>query len=107
MSQQEHLLGLERSRDSSTASPSRMDTDVIVESVMVENVGESVAPSESTTQRSVVTPPEGESAQEMATDPPTSPVSPNEDDLLSGATAVSVEAGMATLWVDSTPERWR
>ena len=87
------------------ASPSRMDPDVIVKSVTVENVGESVAPSVSATQGSVATPPEGELAQDMETDPPTSPVSPNEDDLLSGAAAASVEARMATLWVDSTPER--
>ena len=53
---------------------------------------------------SVATPLEGELVQNMETEPPVSPMSPNEDDLLSGAAAVTVEAGMASLRVASSPE---
>ena len=49
-------------------------------------------------------PPEGEPDQAMDTRPPVSPVSPNEDDLLSGTAAVGVEAGLASLRVTSSPE---
>ena len=40
----------------------------------------------------------------METNPPASPVSPNEDDLLTGATATGVEAELASLWVTSSRE---
>ena len=86
------------------ASPSSVDPDVIVESVMVENVGEGVASPRSTTQELVAGPPEGQSVQAMEMEPPVSPVDPNEDDLLSGATTASMEAGLASLWVTSSPE---
>ena len=86
------------------ASPSGLDPDVIIKSVTVENVGEGVAPSWSTTQESVTGPPEGELVQAMETEPPVSPMSPNEDDLLSGAATASVEVGMASLQVTSLLE---
>ena len=42
----------------------------------------------------------------METNPPASPVTPNEDDLLMGATAAAteVETGLASLQVTSLPE---
>ena len=42
----------------------------------------------------------------METNPLVSPVSPNEDDLLTGATATTagVETELASLWVTSSPE---
>ena len=89
-----------------TESPSRTGPDVIVEKEMVEDMTEGDAPSVSTMQESAATPPGQEAAQAMDTDPPpNSPVSPNEDDILSGATVAGVEAEMATLTVASTPER--
>ena len=62
-------------------------------------MGEGVTPSRSATQEPVAGPPEGEPEQDMETESPTSPVSPNEDDLLSGAAVVGVEAGLASLRV--------
>ena len=67
-------------------------------------MAEDGTPSVSAMQESAAVPPGEEPAQTMDTDPPpTSPVSPNEDDILSGATEAGVEAGMATLRVTSTP----
>ena len=80
-------------------SPAEMDPHIIVESMTVENVGEGVTPPRSTTQESVAGLLEEEQVQAMETEPPVSPVFPNEDDLLSGAAAASVEAGMASLQV--------
>ena len=40
----------------------------------------------------------------MDTNPPASPVSSNEDDLLTGATAAGMEAELASLQVTSSPE---
>ena len=50
--------------------------------------------------------PEGEQDQPMDTNPPGSPVTPNEDDLLTGATgaAAGVETELASLRVTSSPE---
>ena len=48
--------------------------------------------------------PERETEQDMETEGPGSPVTPNEDDLLTGAGAADVEMGMASLHVDS-PDR--
>ena len=68
---------------------------------MAEVMTEGGALLASATQESAAAPPGEEVAQAMETDPPpTSPVSPNEDEILSGAT----EAGMATLRA-FTPER--
>ena len=80
------------------------DPNIIVESKMVENVGEGVAPSRSATQEPTAGPPEGEPEQAMDTKPPASPVSPNEDGLLSGTAAAGVEVGLASLRVTSSPE---
>ena len=48
--------------------------------------------------------PERETKQDMETEGPGSPVTPNEDDLLTGAGATDVETGIASLHVDS-PDR--
>ena len=48
--------------------------------------------------------PERETEQAMETEGPGSPVTPNEDDLLTGAGAADVETGIASLHVDS-PDR--
>ena len=71
---------------------------------MVEIVEEDSTWSESATQEPATGPPEGEREQPMETNPPASPVSPNEDDLLTGATAAGVEVELASLWVTSSPE---
>ena len=84
--------------------PHGTDLDVIVESEMVEDVEGGDAQSEGTTQESTAGPPEGEQEQSMETNPPDSPVSPNEDDLLTGATTTGVEMELASLWVTSLPE---
>ena len=73
---------------------------------MTKVMMEGGAPSVSATQESAAAPPGEEMAQAMETDPPPiSPVSPSEDDILSGAMEADVEAGMTTLRVTSTPER--
>ena len=59
--------------------------------------------SESTTQEPTTSPPEGEQDQPMDTNSPSSPVSPNEDDLLTRTTAAGVEAELASLQVTSSP----
>ena len=48
--------------------------------------------------------PERETEQDMETEGPGSLVTPNEDDLLTGAAAADVETGIASLHVDS-PDR--
>ena len=82
----------------------RMGLNVIVESEMVENVEGGDATSGSATQEPAVSPPEGEQEQSMETNPLASPVSPHEDDLLTGATTAGMEMEMASLRVASLPE---
>ena len=45
--------------------------------------------------------PQRETEQDMETEGPGSPVTPNEDDLLTGAGTADVETGIASLHVDS------
>ena len=105
ISRLEELLGLEQSREPPTGQG---HLDVIVEettetTVMTADEAESGA-----------TPPGGptgganapkrETEQDMETEGPGSPVTPNEDDLLTGAAAADVETGIASLHVDS-PDR--
>ena len=45
--------------------------------------------------------PERETEQDMETEGPGSPVTPNKDDLLTGAGAADVETGIASLHIDS------
>ena len=102
ISRLEELLGLEQSREPPTGQ-GRLD--VIVEettetTVMTADEAESGAtpPGGPTGDANV---PERETEQDMETEGPGSPVTPNEDDLLTGASAADVETGIASLHVDS------
>ena len=95
----EELLGLEQPREPPTGQG---PLDVIVEETTETTV---------MTAESGATPPGGptgdataplrETEQDMETEGPGSPVTPNEDDLLTGAGAADVETGIASLHVDS------
>ena len=85
-------------------APPQTDLDIIVESEMVEIAEGGDAQSEGTIREPTAGPPEGEQEQPMETNPPDSPVSPNEHDLLSGTTAAGVEMELASLRVTSSPE---
>ena len=104
ISQQELLLGHRRSGDAAMVPPHGTDLDVIVESETVKIVEGGDTQSEGTTQESTTGPPEGEQEQPMETNPLDSPVSPNEDDLLTGTAAAGVEMELASLRVTSSPE---
>ena len=102
ISQLEELLGLEQSREPPTGQ-GRLD--VIVEettemTVMTANEAESGAtpPGDPTQDANV---PERETEQDMETEGPGSPVTPNEDNLLTGVGAADVETGIASLHIDS------
>ena len=102
ISRLEELLGLEQPREPPTGQ-GRLD--VIVEettetTVMTAEEAESGAtPPGGPTQDA--TAPERETEQDMETEGPGSPVTPNEDDLLTGAGAADVETGIASLHIDS------
>ena len=98
----EELLGLEQSREPPTAQ-GRLD--VIVEettemTVMTAEEAESGA-THLGGPTGDATAPIREAEQDMETEGPGSPVTPNEDDLLMGAGAADVETGIASLHVDS------
>ena len=102
ISRLEELLGLEQSREPPTAQGC---LNVIVEettetTVMTAEEAESGAtpPGGPTGD---ATAPVREAEQGMETEGPGSPVTPNEDDLLTGAGAADVETGIASLHVDS------
>ena len=102
ISRLEELLGLEQSREPPKAQ-GRLD--VIVEettemTVMTAEEAESGAtpPGGPTGD---ATAPVREVEQDMETEGPGSPVTPNEDDLSTGAGAADVETGIASLHVDS------
>ena len=98
----EELLGLEQPWEPPTAQ-GRLD--VIVEettetTVMTAEEAESGAtPPGGPTGDATV--PVRKTEQDMETEGPGSPVTPNEDDLLTGAGAADVETGIASLHVDS------
>ena len=102
ISRLEELLGLEQSREPPTGQ-GRLD--VIIEettetTVMMADEAESGAtPPGGLTGDATV--PERETEQDMETEGPGSPVTPNEDDLLTGAGTADVEMGIASLHVDS------
>ena len=104
ISRLEELLGLEQSWEPPTGQGC---LDVIVEettemTVMTADEAESGAtPPRGPTGANT---PERETEQDMDTEGPGSPVTPNEDDLLTGAAAADVETGIASLHVDS-PDR--
>ena len=99
ISQLEELLGLEQSREPPTGQGS---LDVIVEETTQTTADEAesgATPPGGQTQDA--TAPKRETEQDMETEGPGSPVTPNEDDLLTGAGAADVETGIASLHVDS------
>ena len=101
----EELLGLEQSREPSTGQG---HLDVIVEettetTVMTADEGVSGATPPGGPTEGANTP-QREAEQDMDTEGPGSPVTPNEDDLLTGAATADVETVIASLHVDS-PDR--
>ena len=102
ISRLEELLGLEHSREPPTGQ-GRLD--VIVEEttemtvVMADEAESGATPPGGPTRDANA--PERETEQDMETEGPGSPVTPNEDDLLTGASAADVETGIAPLHVDS------
>ena len=102
ISRLEELLGLEQPWEPPTAQ-GRLD--VIVEettetTVMTAEEAESGATPPGGPTGDATTPVR-ETEQDMETEGPGSPVTPNEDDLLTGASAADVEMGIASLHVDS------
>ena len=102
ISRLEELLGLGQSQEPPTGQ-GRLD--VIVEdttemTVVTANEAESGATPPGGPTRDANAP-EREMEQDMETEGPGSPVTPNEDDLLTGASAADVETGIASLHVDS------
>ena len=87
-------------------APPQRDLDTIVEEVTVETVEEGNTQARGVTQESTAPSPRREEEQPMDVHPRASPVSPTEDDLLTGAaTAVTgVEMELASLQVTSSPE---
>ena len=105
ISQLEELLGLEQPREPPTAQGC---LDVIVEettetTVMTAEEAESGATPPGGPTGDATTPVR-EMEQDMETEGPGSPVTPNEDDLLTGAGTADVEMGIASLHVDSPDE---
>ena len=105
ISRLEELLGVGQSQEPPTGQGS---LDVIVEEVtetpmvMADEAEAGATPSGGPTQDANV--PVRETEQAMETEGPGSPVTPNEDDLLTGAGAADVETGIASLHVNS-PDR--
>ena len=104
ISQLEELLGLEQPQEPSTAQGS---PDVIVEEATEKTM---MADEETESEATPLRGPSGDAAtpvreteQDMETegDGGDSPVTPNEDDLLTGASAADVEMGIASLHIDS------
>ena len=105
ISQLEELLGLEQSLEPPTGQGC---LDVIVEEttemtvVMADEAESGATPPGGPTWDANT--PKRETEQDMETEGPGSPVTPNEDDLLTEAGATDVEMGIASLHVDS-PDR--
>ena len=102
ISRLEELLGLGQSQEPPTGQ-GRLD--VIIEettemTVATADEAESGATPPGGPTRDATTP-ERETEQDMETEGPGSPVTPNEDDLLTGAGAADVEMGIASLHIDS------
>ena len=102
ISQLEELLGLEQSREPPTGQG---PLDVIVEEttettvMMTEEAESEATPLGGLTGDA--TAPIRKMEQDMETEGPGSPVTPNEDDLLMGSGAADVETGIASLHIDS------
>ena len=102
ISELEELLGLEQPQQPPTAQ-GRLDV-IIEETTEMTVMTDEEAKSEATTlggPTGDATMPVRETEQDMETEGPGSPVTPNEDDLLTGAGAADVETGIASLHVDS------
>ena len=105
ISQLEELLGSQTSQEPPT---DQGHLDIIIEETTETTVAKAdetesgATPSGGPTVDANV--PERETEQDMETEGPGSPVTPNEDDLLTGASTTDVETGMASLHVDS-PDR--
>ena len=105
ISRLEELLGLEQSQEPPTGQG---HLDVIVEEttettvVTADEAQSGATPPGGPTRDANA--PERETEQDMETEGPGSPVTPNEDDLLTGAGAADVETGIASLHVNS-PDR--
>ena len=98
----EELLGLEQSREPPTGE-GRLDV-IVEETTEMTVMTAEEAESEATPPGGPTgdaTAPVREVEQDMETEGPGSPVTPNEDDLLTGASATDVETGIASLHVDS------
>ena len=102
ISRLEELLGLEQSREPPTGQG---PFDVIIEettetTVMTADEAESGATPPGGPTRDANAP-KRETEQDMETEGPGSPVTPNEDNLLTGAGTADMEMGIASLHVDS------
>ena len=112
MSHQQHLLGHVGSHSGEVLGGDdqgpNSGSDVVIEEVMITTQSAGDTPSASITHKSAATPPGEKLAQVMDVDkPPGSPISPKEDDLLTGATEVGVEMKMATLSLYLREGGWR
>ena len=76
-----------------------------MESVRTETAPNVDAPMMNGIQEAAAVPPEEESAWDMEVDDPSSPITASDDAVLSGTGEMGVEADMAMLRVNSTPER--
>ena len=99
--EQEHLMGIrgEHSLVGDEPHPER-GPDTIVESVTEEAAQDTGTPLSSDT-----TPPEQAMEQPMDVDNPQSPITASDDAFLTSTGELGVEAEMATLRVNSTPEK--
>ena len=99
ISRLEELLGLGQSLEPPTGQ-GRLDVIVEETTVVTADEAESGATPPGGPTRDANAP-ERETEQDMETEGPGSPVTPNEDNLLTGAGAADVETGIASLHVDS------
>ena len=105
----EGLLGLEQPQQPQQPPTAQGPLDVIIEETTETFMTDEESESEATPQgcpTDEATAPVRETEQDMETggEGGNSPVTPNEDDLLTGASAADVETGMASLHVDSPAE---
>ena len=109
MSHQQHLLGQAGSHSTKAqgsdddCSDSRTDDATEVDMITTQ-MADDALPASITHESASASPGEEQEQVMDVEQPPVSPVSPNEDDLLTGGTHAGVEGKMANLMV-STPER--
>ena len=105
----EGLLGLEQPQQPQQPPTAQGSLDMIIEETTETFMTDEDSESEATPQgcpTNEATTPVRETEQDMETggEGGNSPVTPNEDDLLTGAGAADVETGMASLHIDSPAE---